>query len=68
MNIAGQIFFIIFGVIGFSIVFTKMIGWIIDVFQEANDKSKKIELSAIFISIIALVVAIISLYFSLQQN
>lgn len=42
--------------------------WVSDIYKEAKDNNKKIELSSVFISIIALVIALISIFISLQKK
>ncbi len=67
MNKILLILLAIFAVIGGFVVYFKIVGWVIDIFQEAKIKEKKIEMTAIVISILALGLAVTSLIISLTH-
>ena len=68
MNKMTEIILVPFAVIGCFIVWFWIVGWIMDNFKEAKDKNKRIELSSMAISLLALVIAIVSLIFTLVRK
>lgn len=66
MNKIILLFLSVFGVIGLFFIWFLLTGWVMDSFKEAKEKNKRIEFSSLILSILATILSIISLYFSLR--